>query len=110
METRLKEAMTSGVLVEFHDSTGRFVGQAIFLDWRGQPVPAVGDLIGCTAETVHWPRRRKLVGQVRGRHFDMQKTELGDPSVWVRLRVEVEPELTPKPCATLPRSVRFSNN
>ena len=89
METELKAAMTTGVLVEFFDAAGHCVGQSVFVDWHSRPLPAAGDLLTCEVNGTASGRKRKLLGRVRERHFDVQQTDRGEPSVWARLTVDV---------------------
>jgi hypothetical protein len=87
METRTKEALAAGVFVEFCDACGNLLGQAIYDDWRGRPLPAVGDRFsGCVASPQG--RGKKLTGRVRSRHFDVQTDVHGESCVWVRLLVD----------------------
>ncbi|MBX3413419.1 MAG: hypothetical protein KF708_12085 [Pirellulales bacterium] len=106
METHLKEAMTAGLLVEILDPTGQYIGQAVFFDYRGRPVPAVGDTMSCQIVSFVSGRREKIVGLVRTRHFDVQQQDDGQPCVWARLEVE-QTEVTKKPPRRTPR---FSTN
>ena len=76
METKLSEAMTSGVFVEFCDAQGAGAGQAVYLDWRGKPLPNVGDALCCEAADVSG-RRRKLAGRVASRHARPRATVPG---------------------------------
>lgn len=87
METKLKEAMASGVLVEFRDELGNTLGTACFPDWRGRPVPAVGDRMNCRQAQLIEGIPGKLAGRVQSRHFDVQVEEGGSTCVWVRLVV-----------------------
>jgi len=86
MKTKLREAMTSGVYVEFRDGLGNTVGQALYTDWRGRPVPALGDML---ASEVQGTNAAKLSGCVVARHFELQTEADGSPCVWVRLIVEI---------------------
>lgn len=86
MTTQLKEAMTSGVLIEFRNAAGDTVGQAIFTDWRGRPLPALGDRLSVNA-FVSASQQRRLAGQVVSRRFEIQQGDDG-PCVWVRIVVE----------------------
>ncbi len=86
MKTELREAMTSGVYVEFRDATGNTVGQALYTDWRGRPVPAVGDLLATNVPAT----AEKLSGRVVSRQFELQTEPDGSPCVWVRLVVEAK--------------------
>ena len=81
--------MTSGVYVEFRDASGNTVGQALYTDWRGQPVPSVGDMIAsdvqafgkCRVEQKMLVRPRDLAAIRAERACD------GTPCVWVQLIV-----------------------
>ena len=106
METHLKEAMTAGLLVEVYNAAGEYIGQAVFFDYRGRPVPAVGDTMSCHIDSFVSGRREKVIGLVRTRHFDVQQQDDGQPSVWARLEVE-QTEVTKKPARRAPR---FSAN
>jgi hypothetical protein len=83
----LREAMTSGVLVEFRDAAGNTLGQAVYLDWRGRPLPARGDVVSCEVPRPGAGGRRKLWGRVRSRQFDVQRDASGEACVWVRVVV-----------------------
>lgn len=85
METPLHEAMTSGVLVDVRDAKGNSVAQAVYFDWRGRPVPAVGDSMSCDGVSLADGRKERIHGRVRERQFDVQVDELGEVSVWVRV-------------------------
>lgn len=85
METPLHEAMTSGVLVDVRDADGNSVAQAVYFDWRGRPVPAVGDSMSCDGFSLSDGRPQRIVGRVRERQFDVQMDELGEVCVWVRV-------------------------
>jgi|GEM_PF-3368526 len=87
MQTKLKEAMASGILVEFRDDLGNTLGTACFPDWRGRPVPAVGDRMNCRQVALIEGVPGKLAGKVQSRHFDLQTDQDGAPCVWVRLVV-----------------------
>ncbi len=93
MKTELREAMTSGVYVEFRDGVGNTVGQALYTDWRGRPVPAVGDMLASDVPGASTPKASasaaKLSGCVIARYFELQTEADGTPCVWVRLIVEV---------------------
>jgi hypothetical protein len=84
METDLREAMTAGVVVEFRDAQGHTVGQEVYIDWRGRPVPNVGDTVCCNAAR----RGKRLLGRVCSRQFDVQQHEDGSACVWVLLVVQ----------------------
>jgi len=85
MTTSMKEAMTSGVLVDFQDQRGNTIGQSVYTDWRGRPVPCVGDSMVCDVRDAASGRLLKRRGWVVGRHFDVQNDDAGRPCVWVRL-------------------------
>lgn len=106
METHLAEAMTAGVLIEIHNAAGEFIGQAVFFDYRGRPLPAVGDSLSCQFVSFVSGRRERVVGRVRTRHFDLQQQEDGKPCVWARLEIEQTEGTRQKPR----RSARFSTN
>ena len=89
MDTKLKEAMSAGVFVEFRDERDNTVGRAVFTDWRGRPVPGAGDRICSQATLVATQQSRKLTGTVRHRQFDLQTDEYGEPVIWVYLIVDV---------------------
>lgn len=84
MKTDLQEAMTAGVYVEFRDAQGHTVGEAVFTDWRGRPLPAVGDTMCCSTRSTISGRLEKLRGRVLSRHFELQHDE-EQPCVWARL-------------------------
>ena len=88
MTTQLKQAMTAGVFVEFHDAQGHSQGQAIFTDWHARPLPAIGDWLQCRARCPATGRQLKLTGRVVSRQFEVQHAE-ETPCVWVRLALEV---------------------
>jgi hypothetical protein len=88
MTTQLKEAMTSGLFIEFRDSAGNTVGQALYTDWRGRPVPALGDMMSSDFVATQASQRRRIRGCVIARHFELQREPDGSPCVWVRLIVE----------------------
>ncbi len=88
METELREAMTSGVLVEFCDERGNCVAQNVYVDWRDRPLPAVGDQFTCGVTSASG-RHTRMSGRVRSRHFDVQRDAEGEVSVWVRVVVEM---------------------
>jgi len=92
MTTELREAMTSGVLVEFHDAQDKLLGQAVYTDWRGRPVPAVGDMLASSVRTAGAAEPVSMRGRVVARHFQLQAEADGTPSVWVRLVVAVSPK------------------
>ena len=96
METTLKEAMASGVFVEFHDASGNTVGQAVYCDWRRRPVPSVGDSICCRLNAPAVDGRSKLTGQVCSRRFEVQFDDAGEPCVWVHLIATLAPRPAPR--------------
>jgi hypothetical protein len=85
METELHEAMAAGVFVEVRDAGNNTLAQAVYVDWRGRPLPAVGDLMNCDAVLVASGRRARLRGRVRTRQFDVQQESDGAAAVWVRV-------------------------
>lgn len=105
MTTPLMQAMTAGVFVEFHDGQGHSVGQAIFTDWQGRPLPAVGDWLQCAAHCPASGRPRKLAGRVISRWFELQH-EGESPCVWVRLDLQVGERSSGRPR----RPASFSEN
>lgn len=108
MDGDLRTAMTAGVFVEFHDEYGNTIGQAVFTGWQGRPVPNLGDTVCCAVQLTATGRRRKLLGRVTRRHFEMQHEDDGQPCVWVRLLLEIVAPPAPKP-RPQPR-IRFSSN
>lgn len=88
MEDGLRRAVASGVFVEFCDQGGNTVGQAIFTDWQGRPVPVPGDTVCAAVLSPITGRRQKLIGCVIRRHFEVQYDEDGQPCVWVRLLLQ----------------------
>jgi hypothetical protein len=107
MKTELQESMAAGVFVEFRDSLGHTVGQAIFTPWQTRPLPAVGDMLSCAAFCAVSGRRRKLSGRVRTRHFELQHDDAG-ACVWVRMVVETN--LTSHAKEATRRLAGFSTN
>jgi hypothetical protein len=89
METRRQEAFASSVFVEFFDVLGNSLAQAAFLQWRGKPVPEVGDSVCCAVAHSVNGRAAKMTGRVRCRHFEVQTSASGTPNVLVRLTVDV---------------------
>jgi hypothetical protein len=111
MKTELQEAMASGVLVEVRDARGHSLGNAVFFDWRGRPLPAVGDLMRCEIAWHGTGRSGPCTGRVRSRHFDVQRSDAGETEVWVRLVLEpVERPERPAPRAAAAYRARFSAN
>ena len=90
MKTELQEAMTSGVYVEFRDAAGNTIGQVLYTDWRGRPVPAVGDALACNVPSSSGSDPAKLLGRIISRQFELQHEVDGSPCVWVRLIVETK--------------------
>ncbi len=113
MKTELQEAMTSGVLVEFRDAAGKTLAHAVFTDWRGRPVPIIGDAVTSDAiasaqPTASGSNTARLKGCVIDRQFELQQEADGSPSVWVRLIVETgRIPVRPKPTR---RAIEFSQN
>ena len=110
METDLKAAMTAGVMIEFFDAQGNCVAQSVFADWCGRPLPAPGDLLTTEVHCTSSRGKRKVVGRVRERHFDVQQTDEGDASVWARLTVDVVNAAPPAHPAPHPGRFAFSQN
>lgn len=109
MDGDLRAAMMSGVFIEFCDAHGNTVGQAVYTDWRSRPVPAAGDTVCCAVVSPITGRRRKLLGRVVHRQFEIQHEADGQTSVWVRLLLETiarpsDPRPRPQP------RIRFSAN
>lgn len=102
----LAETLASGVLVEFLDQHGHLVGQAMYPQWNGQALPAVGDVVSGLAQCPADGRARKLVGRVEHRHFDLQRSAQDETCVWVRLSVR----LTSGPARRPGRVGQFSLN
>jgi hypothetical protein len=107
MDGDLRATMTAGVFVEYQDELGHTVGQAVFTGWQGRPVPTLGDTVCCAVHLTNG-RRRRLLGRVSSRHFEMQHEDDGEPCLWVRLvlQVIVPPEPKPRPQSR----IRFSSN
>jgi hypothetical protein len=89
METRRKEAFASSVFVEFFDVLGNSLAQAAFLQWRGKPLPDVGDSVCCAVAHSPQGQAAKMTGRVRCRHFEVQTSANGAANVLVRLTVDV---------------------
>jgi hypothetical protein len=108
MDGDLRTAMTSGVFAEFCDDLGHTVGQAVFADWLGRPLPVVGDMVCCHVESPTTGRRRKMLGRVVDRQFDVQRDDAGDTCVWARLLIRT----TARPKRPEPSRMRidFSTN
>lgn len=105
----LKTMMASGVFFEFRDARGNSVGQAVYFDWSGRPVPGIGDDVCCR---LGGGSAHKLRGRVRSRFFDLQQQDDGEPCVWVRLVVDVTLAKSQAQRLTRMRSTppRFSDN
>jgi hypothetical protein len=112
MKTELQEAMTSGVYVEFRDAAGNTIGQMLYTDWRGRPVPAVGDALACNIPSPGSSSGKlqagKLQGQIVSRQFELQHEVDGSPCVWVRLVVETQTGA--KRSSVARRGISFSEN
>lgn len=89
METESREAVVSGVFVEFCDERGNCVAQSVYLDWSARPVPAAGDALTCGVTNSTTGRTTQIDGRVRSRHFDIQKDADGTVHVWVRIVADV---------------------
>lgn len=85
----LREAMASGVFIEFRDVLGNSAGTAVYFDWSDRPLPAVGDRISCPLPGSRGGVGHKLSGRVKHRAFDVQTQEDGQPCIWVRLVVDI---------------------
>jgi hypothetical protein len=85
----LREAMASGVFIEFRDVLGNSAGTAVYFDWSDRPLPAVGDRISCPLIPSRDGVEHKLSGRVKHRAFDIQKSEDGRPCLWVRIVVDI---------------------
>lgn len=107
MDGDLQAATAAGLFVEYRDDQGNTIGHAIFADWQGRPVPKLGDLVCCTVQLTASRRRRKLLGRVAQRQFELQQQDDGRQCVWARLTVEIvdPPVNTPNPSR-----IRFSSN
>lgn len=109
MDGGLRSAMASGVFVEFCDERGNTVGQAVYADWQGRPVPDVGDTVCCAVISPITGRRQKLIGCVVTRHFEVQHESDGRPCVWVRLLLQTVAKPAAPKTLRRPR-IRFSAN
>lgn len=109
MTTELREAMTSGVLVEFHDEQDKLLGQVVYTNWRGRPVPALGDTLSSPVGVTTGATLTALRGRVVARHFQLQNEEDGTPCVWVRLVVAVQSKAASR-AANAGRGICFSQN
>jgi hypothetical protein len=99
--------MASGVFVEFIGAAGQTLGQALFDEWSGRPLPNVGDLLTCPAARVGGLSREPISGYVLRRRFDVQTDESGEPAVWVYLLVQAEGTA---PQRFAPSRIGFSEN
>lgn len=100
MAADLREATAAGVWMDFRDAAGHSLGQAVFADWRGKPLPAVGDTV------VHGPPERPgrepLRGRVVSRSFDVQRSPEGHSEVWAYLVIQQgAPSRNPRELACL---------
>ncbi len=109
MDDGLQSAMASGVFVEFCDERGNTVGQAVYADWRGRPVPLLGDTVCAAVISPNTGRRQKLIGCVIKRHFELQHEADGQPCVWVRLLLKTVTKFSAARKKPQPR-IRFSLN
>ena len=109
MKTQLKEAMAAGVFVEFRDARGNTLEQVVYTNWRGRPVPAVGDALNCTLRQTAKRPACRVRGKVVSRQFDVQHDERGEPCVWVILIAEVARAATDREFKR-PGAARFSEN
>ena len=112
METELREAIVSGVFVEFCDECGNCVAQSVYLDWHDRPVPAVGDTLTCGVVNAATGRNTQFSGRVSSRHFDLQRDDAGSVSVWVRLVADLTARAPTRRKPSPPRypAVLFSDN
>ncbi len=104
----LPVSMTAGVFVECLDASGLIVGQAVFTDWHGRPVPGVGDTISVVVTSPVSGESQKQRGLVQARHFEVQHDAHGQPSVWVRVEVLVGARAVKR--RAFPASAAFSDN
>lgn len=96
-EKELERTAAAGVFAEFCDSLGNLVAQEVYFDWRAAPLPDVGDILTCAPPRCARHQPRSLSGKVRSRHFDVQRTDDGEPRIWVRLVVDVcSPQRLPR--------------
>jgi hypothetical protein len=86
MAADLRETMTAGVWMEFRNAAGHSLGQAVFSDWRGKPLPAVGDTV--VHPRPEQPDAPPLRGEVVSRTFDVQLSANGESEVWAYLVIE----------------------
>ena len=110
MATSLKEALTSGVLVDVQDAQGNSVAQAVYFDWRGRPVPGIGDTMCCDAVSPSGSGGGKMRGVVRTRNFDVQTEAGGGIAVWVRIELELLDTQPVAASSKTPYRARFSAN
>ncbi|MGE0608559.1 MAG: hypothetical protein AB7O62_15795 [Pirellulales bacterium] len=102
--------MTSGVMVDVQDTLGNSIAQAVYVDWRGRPVPGIGDTMCCDAVCLTTNRGSRVRGVVRARFFDVQTEASGAAAIWVRIELEL---LDTQPLSAGPKAgyrARFSSN
>lgn len=87
MPSEIRESRVSGVWLEFRDPLGHSLGQTVFADWHGRPLPNVGDTVTAPGKSAD----ATLRGQVVSRHFEIQRTDNGQPEVWVYLVIQRTP-------------------
>ncbi|MCA9103314.1 MAG: hypothetical protein R3C10_24460 [Pirellulales bacterium] len=88
MDAALDERMeVAGVLIEFLDTRGNTVGQAMLDEWPTSRLPGVGDRLRCRARSTTSGQRKTFDGHVRDRHFEVQEDDDGRACLWVRLGV-----------------------
>lgn len=113
MASLLRESLTAGVFVEFLDAGGNCQGQAVFVDWRGRPLPAAGDTLSAQVVSPSDGQSVTLCGRVLRRHFELQRDEEGRAEVWVRLEVRTAAPGDKPVAATRPAAftaLEFSDN
>ena len=88
MKMELTDAPIAGIFVEIQDDAGNTVAQAVFHDYQGRPLPAVGDVVCCHAAEPTGGAGRKMHGCVQSRQFDVQTDHDGQAMVWVYLLLE----------------------
>ncbi len=84
MATQCRDATVAGLWIEVYDSSGHYLGQAVYFDWWHRPLPSVGDRLTLDL-TVPGGSSQPIIGEVCLRQFDVQETPDGQPAVWVRL-------------------------
>ncbi len=110
MDTALCDTEVAGVFVEFHDDAGNTVGQAVFADWPGLRLPAVGDRLSCQARSTTSGRNESRIGRVADRYFEVQEDEAGRSCLWVRLEVSTVASERGDRRASQERTCSFSEN